>query len=36
VELLKAFRRIELNGEPVRIRSNLNNSYKRLPIRLTG
>jgi cytochrome P450 len=35
-ELLKAFRRIELNGEPVRIRSNLNNSYKRVPIRLTG
>ncbi|KAA8963976.1 cytochrome P450 [Mycobacterium sp.] len=35
-ELLTAFPRIELIGEPVRIRSNLNNSLKRLPIRLTG
>ncbi|MBX9640027.1 MAG: cytochrome P450 [Mycobacteriaceae bacterium] len=33
-ELLAAFPRIELAGEPVRIRSNLNNSLKRLPIRL--
>ncbi|MHA7651614.1 cytochrome P450 [Mycobacterium sp. ML4] len=33
-ELLAAFPAIELNGEPVRIRSNLNNSLKRLPIRL--
>ncbi|WP_205876646.1 cytochrome P450 [Mycobacterium camsae] len=35
-ELLAAFPRIELSGEPVRIRSNLNNSLKRLPITLTG
>ncbi|HEX2576739.1 MAG TPA: cytochrome P450 [Aquihabitans sp.] len=35
-ELLAAFDGIELAGEPVRLRSNLNNSYKRLPIRLTG
>lgn len=33
-ELLAAFPRIELTGEPVRIRSNLNNSLKRLPVRL--
>ncbi|MBI2700279.1 cytochrome P450 [Mycobacterium gordonae] len=33
-ELLAAFPRIELSGEPVRIRSNLNNSLKRLPVRL--
>jgi hypothetical protein len=25
---------IELAGEPVRLRSNLNNSLKRLPVRL--
>lgn len=35
-ELLAAFLRIELAGEPVRLRSNLNNSYKRLPVRLGG
>ncbi len=35
-ELLAAFPSIELAGEPVRLRSNLNNSYKRLPIRLAG
>jgi cytochrome P450 len=35
-ELLAAFAGIELAGEPVRLRSNLNNSYKRLPVRLTG
>lgn len=34
-ELLSSFRGIELIGEPVRIRSNLNNSLKRLPIRLS-
>jgi len=33
-ELLRAFPRIDLIGHPVRIRSNLNNSLKRLPIRL--
>lgn len=32
--LLEAFGRIELAGEPERIRSNLNNSLKRLPVRL--
>lgn len=35
-ELLAAFDTIELTGPPVRLRSNLNNSYKRLPVRLTG
>jgi cytochrome P450 len=35
-ELLETFSGIELIGEPVRIRSNLNNSLKRLPIRLTA
>ena len=35
-ELLGTFTGIELVGEPVRIRSNLNNSLKRLPIRLTA
>lgn len=35
-ELLATFPGIELSGEPVRIRSNLNNSLKRLPITLTG
>ena len=35
-ELLAAFDDIELAGEPVRLRSNLNNSYKRLPVRLGG
>ena len=33
-ELLAAFPRIELTGDPVRLRSNLNNSLKRLPVRL--
>jgi cytochrome P450 len=33
-ELLAAFPTIELTGEPVRTRSNLNNALKRLPIRL--
>ena len=31
-ELLAAFDDIELAGDPVRLRSNLNNSYKRLPV----
>jgi hypothetical protein len=35
-ELLGAFDRIELAGEPVRMRSNLNNSLKTLPIRLSA
>ncbi len=35
-ELLSNFSGIELIGEPVRIRSNLNNSLKRLPLRLTA
>ncbi len=34
-ELLGTFARIDLAGEPVRIRSNLNNSLKALPVRLT-
>lgn len=33
-ELLSAFSTIELIGDPVRLRSNLNNSYKMLPVRL--
>jgi cytochrome P450 len=33
-ELLDTFATIELTGEPVRIRSNLNNTLKRLPVRL--
>ncbi len=33
-ELLSSFARIELAAEPVRIRSNLNNSFKKLPVRL--
>ena len=33
-EVLGAFSTIELAGEPVRLRSNLNNSLKRLPVRL--
>jgi len=33
-ELLASFGAIELAGDPVRLRSNLNNSYKRLPVRL--
>ena len=35
-ELLAAFDDIELVGEPVRLRSNLNNSFKKLPVRLSG
>ena len=35
-ELLDAFPTIELIGEPVRIRSNLTNSLKRLPVRLSA
>ena len=35
-ELLAAFPSIELAGEPVRLRSNLNNSFKKLPVRLEG
>jgi cytochrome P450 len=35
-ELLDSFATIELTGEPVRIRSNLNNTLKRLPVRLSG
>lgn len=35
-ELLSAFDRIELTGEPTRLRSNLNNSFKSLPVRLAG
>ena len=33
-QLLAAFSRIELNGEPVRARSNLNNALKALPVAL--
>lgn len=33
-ELLAAFPRIELAGEPVRVRSNLNNALKKLPVQL--
>lgn len=33
-ELLAAFPRIELSGEPVRVRSNLNNALKKLPVLL--
>jgi cytochrome P450 len=32
-ELLAAFPSIELAGDPVRVRSNLNNGFKRLPVR---
>jgi cytochrome P450 len=35
-ELLDAFSTIELLEEPVRVRSNLNNSLKRLRVRLTA
>lgn len=35
-ELLSAFPTIELAGDPVRLRSNLNNSFKQLPVRLGG
>lgn len=34
-QLLATFGDIELTGKPVRIRSNLNNSLKRLPVRLS-
>ncbi|HWB65401.1 MAG TPA: cytochrome P450 [Mycobacteriales bacterium] len=34
-ELLRGFHDFELAGEPRRLRSNLNNSYKSLPIHLT-
>jgi cytochrome P450 len=34
-ELLSTFRTIELAGPPARIRSNLTNGYKRMPVRLT-
>ena len=33
-ELLSTFSTIELNGDPVKTRSNLNNAYKRLPVKL--
>jgi cytochrome P450 len=33
-ELLATVGHIELTAEPVRLRSNLNNSYKRIPVRL--
>ena len=33
-ELLATFPNIELAGDPVRLRSNLNNGFKRLPVRL--
>jgi cytochrome P450 len=33
-ELLSTFSTIELAGEPARVRSNLNNGFKRLPVRL--
>src|SRR5205807_7572116 len=35
-ELLATFPTIELSGEPTRVRSNLNNGLKRLPIRLAA
>lgn len=35
-ELLDAFGGIALAGDPVRVRSNLVNSYKRVPVRLTA
>ena len=34
-ELLAAFPTIEQTGDAVRVRSNLNNALKRLPVRLT-
>jgi len=34
-ELLATFPSIELTGTPVRVRSNLNNAYKSLPVRLS-
>jgi cytochrome P450 len=35
-ELLATFPSIELTGEPVRVRSNLNNGFKQLPVRLAS
>ncbi len=35
-ELLDSFATIELTGDPVRVRSNLNNTLKRLPVRLSA
>ena len=35
-ELLASFSQIELVGDPIRVRSNLNNGLKRLPIRLAA
>jgi cholest-4-en-3-one 26-monooxygenase len=35
-EVLATFSTIELTGDPVRVRSNLNNGYKRMPMRLTA
>jgi len=35
-EVLSTFSSIELTGEPVRVRSNLNNGYKRMPVRLSA
>jgi cytochrome P450 len=34
-EVLSTFSEIELTGDPVRVRSNLNAGYKRMPMRLT-
>ena len=34
-EVLTTFSGIELTGDPVRVRSNLNAGYKRMPMRLT-
>jgi cytochrome P450 len=34
-ELLAAFPTIEATGDPVRLRSNLNNSYKKVPVHLS-
>jgi cytochrome P450 len=35
-EVLSTFSTIELAGDPVRVRSNLNNGYKTLPMRLVA
>ena len=35
-EVLSTFSTIELTGAPVRVRSNLNNGYKRMPVRLVA
>ena len=34
-ELLSTFRTIEIAGEPAKVRSNLNNGFKRMPVRVT-